>query len=81
MLGLGHPVDEQAGADSIMSHEGLWSGKTFVNRSYAANLFRLSSVRLLAVDRLQNPYLELVKSFRGQPDQSRQFTFLSRLGP
>lgn len=70
-LGLGHPAIPSEDRDSVMNSNRIrfGVGDAFVNRSYLATLYERTT-RSRRVIRLQNPYQELVRSFRGQPNQN-----------
>jgi hypothetical protein len=57
--------------DSIMNSNRarFGVGDGFVNRQYLAVLFRTGPGRR-RVAAAQNPFLEMLRSFRGQPDQA-----------
>jgi hypothetical protein len=69
LLGLGHPLDEIGNRDSLMSpsrRRGV--GDSFVNRAYLAEVYPRPEVLRTRL-RAQNPFQELLQSFRGQPDE------------
>lgn len=70
-LGLGHPVLTSQDRDSIMNSNRarFGVGDGFVNRKYLAILFRTGH-RRRRVAGAQNPFVEMLRSLRGQPDQA-----------
>jgi hypothetical protein len=71
MLGLGHPVFTEQDRDSVMNSNRarFGVGDGFINRGYLAVLFRTRPGQRRLVG-TQNPFQELLRSFRGQPDQA-----------
>lgn len=67
LLGLGHPVDLSQDQDSVMNSNRPRIGRedAFINRPYLAFLFAPTG-RARVVVAAQNPFLELLRSFRGQ---------------
>jgi hypothetical protein len=74
LLGLGHPLIHDLNPDSLMSYSATPGvNDSFVNRAYRAEEVHYLSRELnVAFGKRQNPFLELVRSFKGQPDQSRR---------
>jgi hypothetical protein len=70
LLGLGHPVDFASETDSVMDPARQRGPDGFVDRSYPATLVvRRGSGRVPVIGQ-QDPFRELVRSFRGRPDEN-----------
>jgi hypothetical protein len=70
LLGLGHPANLALNRDSLMNSARVRGvGDSFVDRFYLAEVFPRPTSRT-GVFVSQNPFLELLRSFRGQPDES-----------
>lgn len=70
LLGLGHPVDSASETDSVMDPARQRGQDGFVDSSYPATLVERQGAERIPVIGQQDPFRELVRSFRGQPDEN-----------
>lgn len=70
LLGLGHPFDATAQQDNVMEPLRVRGQDGFVSRSYPAFLVRRAAGRRFLFIGRQDPFAELRRSFRGQPDEN-----------